>query len=119
MKLGEIILLWVAGLWTSLLSLFTASDLKWLIVASLPVWIICGLIWVTIYKLEDRRESQKPLWQWWRKAFPNSGMGSPDRRSQESDAIEQKIPAGMKKCPQCEKQIMKTAFKCTSCGARI
>lgn len=57
MKWGEKLLLWVAGLWTLLLSLYlllvslnvTSGDLIWLFVASLPVWIICGLIWVTFY----------------------------------------------------------------------
>ena len=69
MKWGEIILLWVAGLWTVFVLLGLDLDIKnplivdprlfasvsegtWvpLIDKSLPIWIICGLLWVTIYK---------------------------------------------------------------------
>jgi hypothetical protein len=57
MKMGEIILLWAAGLWTALPSIaltfndhHTNSELIWLVLASLPVWIFCGLLWITVYR---------------------------------------------------------------------
>ncbi len=59
MHWGEIILLWVAGLWTLLVSVVLilgastnqvgSISFVRLVLLSLPVWIICGLIWVTIY----------------------------------------------------------------------
>lgn len=59
MKWG-VIILWVAGLWTVLICLalllggfinehITGAYFLWLVLASLPVWIFCGLIWATIY----------------------------------------------------------------------
>ena len=59
MKWG-VIILWVAGLWTVLICLalllggfinehITSAYFLWLVLASLPVWIFCGLIWATIY----------------------------------------------------------------------
>ena len=70
MKWGQIILLWMAGLWTVLVSLLvmivsvlsggiTSQSLLWLVVASVPVWIICGLIWATIYGRSSRGSTPK------------------------------------------------------------
>ena len=62
MKLGELVLVWVAGLWTVLVSVvllafgligeqISFSYLAGLLfLASLPVWILCGLIWLTVYR---------------------------------------------------------------------
>jgi hypothetical protein len=70
MTLGEIVLLWVAGLWTVLVSLallfsgfingqITSAYFLWLVFASLPVWIFCSLIWATIY-FRSRKKSLTP-----------------------------------------------------------
>jgi len=55
MKKGEVVLLWVVGLWTVSISLSLAgargSDkLVTLLLASLPVWVVCGLVWVTFIR---------------------------------------------------------------------
>src|SRR5262245_9876771 len=70
MKWGQIILLWMAGLWTVLVSLLvmilgalnngiTSQSLLWLVLASVPVWIICALIWATIYGRSSRNSMPK------------------------------------------------------------
>jgi len=71
MKWGEIILLWVAGLWTVLVTLalvlgglsseqVSGTYFVWLVLASLPVWVICGLVWVTVYGRTPRRVMSVP-----------------------------------------------------------
>lgn len=76
MRWGEIILLWVAGLWTVLVSIVlllagfvgeqvSSSYLVWLVLASLPVWITCGLFWATFYARRRR----------------NVGFNSPDKNT--------------------------------------
>jgi len=71
MRWGEIILLWIAGLWTLLVSVVlifgglaseqvSCSYLVWLVLASLPAWIICGLVWVTAYGRNRRRVLSAP-----------------------------------------------------------
>jgi hypothetical protein len=74
MKRGQIILLWVGGLWTVLVTVGSILDLvtigsivdndppayvsyyiKVIVLLSLPVWIVCGLIWVTKYRTKSSR----------------------------------------------------------------
>ena len=59
LKRGELILLWVAGLWTVLALLLAANAvgpvsrrLLEALVFSAAGWIICGVIWVTYYGRE-------------------------------------------------------------------
>jgi hypothetical protein len=60
MKWDEITLIWIAGLWPILVALFLIfsslpgdnvnhSYFVWLVLASLPVWLLCGLVWVTVH----------------------------------------------------------------------
>jgi hypothetical protein len=60
MRWREITLIWIAGLWPILVALFlifssltgdnvNRSYFVWLVLASLPVWVLCGLVWVTVH----------------------------------------------------------------------
>jgi hypothetical protein len=74
MKRGQIILLWIGGLWTvfvivgSVLDVVTIGSIvdydpqaylsyyiKVIVLLSLPVWIVCGLVWVTKYRTRRSR----------------------------------------------------------------
>lgn len=64
---GEIILLWIAGLWAAFILLVGAKenrDLIEILGPILSVWIICGLVWVTFYgwrKTRDVRMGSLPV----------------------------------------------------------
>jgi len=71
LKLGEVILLWAGGLWTAFVII--VAFFAWAISSdgkpshylfgtfafTLPIWIMCGLIWVTIYG-RARKNPQPP-----------------------------------------------------------
>ncbi|MGH7774326.1 MAG: hypothetical protein ACREQA_19040 [Candidatus Binatia bacterium] len=67
MKRGELIILWVAGIWTIVAIVLggdphvsggrgdaplyqSAAYLSYVFRIAAPMWILCGLAWVTIYK---------------------------------------------------------------------
>ena len=66
MKRGQIILSWIAGLWTVFVIILgiaagTEKEVSYFLAIclvallfSLPVWIVCGLLWITIYHKEKK-----------------------------------------------------------------
>ena len=60
MRRSQIVVLWIGGMWTVLLIIIVGvlvtpgggmtplSFLAVVLIVSLPVWIMCGLIWVTL-----------------------------------------------------------------------
>lgn len=67
MKRGEITLLWVANLWTLLWLLPGTVKLDQRLRFILPVWIICGLVWGTIYQWPSKPKTKTLAREtsWW------------------------------------------------------